>query len=288
MTETIGIFRGSEFCTMWINFDFRIEQPERLQEILRSNSLSMYGPAWRWHRAMRLIRTNTARNAHTLGPIVWLIVDHFQPIQEYYRSRLLRDRNANVAGAVALHEDPVMRLKVEARILSGLSCEEVASRSYLDAGLVRDYRDIFFDVQDSLSSTSWIMQQIIASDSQPPDYLRRTLYRHAFQGGPAVCEHWLDHLDRFGEEHDLSTAQGRAAERLELCVLGEELCGDTSSRRVLAGLINLTQPMRPLPNTIAAMMSRRVGQVLLSRLAGVVAEIPSAKVSPSKQDREFA
>ncbi|WP_250928050.1 hypothetical protein [Aporhodopirellula aestuarii] len=200
----------------------------------------------------------------------------------------MRDRMANVAGAVALHRDALMRLKVEARLLAGLSCKEVAARSHLETELVQDYHDIFFDVKDRLGCISWIMQHIAASESQPRDHLRRTLYRHAFQGGPAVCEYWIDHLDRFGDEHDLSTAQGRAAEGLELCVLGEQLWDDPSSLRALVHLLDLARPAVPLPNTIEGMVSRRVGQVFLSRLAGEADAASPVKAAPSGKDRVVA
>ncbi len=261
---------------------------ESLHYSIRGVGLQVDGPNWRWQRAMRIVGTGRAYNAGRLGPVIWQVVHHHRPIRQGRRLPLLRNSMVDVAGAKAIYGDPELRMKTEAWLLSGLSHHGVAKRLRIKAELVRDYRDIFFDVQDHLRATGWIMEHVVTNKTQPPDFLRRALYLAAYRGGPVVCEHWLDHLGSLGQEHDLETSQGRAAERLDLCVLETQVRCEVFTRRVQACLVGLSQPERQLPNTIATMMNARTRDVLRSRLAGQLVEPPAAALATSGKACEVA
>ncbi len=224
---------------------------EVTENSIRFWELQRSGADWRWQRALRIVDAGRAFYSRALGAVVWNVVHHFRPLRQSHQVKLMGERTVNVSGAQRIRHDRLMRLRLESRILSGLSFSEVAAKMQLQETLVRDYCDIFFDVGSSLDAVGWIMQQITTNEMEGPDDLRRTLYRHAFQGGPDVCEHWLEHLDRFGQHHDLRTASGRVAERLELCVLLEPVRSDPTSLRALGHLLDQSSKSRPLPGTIA-------------------------------------
>lgn len=257
--------------TMSTEIDFNAMSAEVTEESIRYRELQRSGADWRWQRAMRIVGAGRAFHSQASGSVVWNVVHHFRPILQSHQPRLMGDRTVDVAGAKQIRHERLTRLKLESRILSGLSVSEVAAKMELEESLVRDYCDIFFDVRNSLAASSWIMQQITTDEMEGPDYLRRTLYRHAFQGGPDVCEHWLDHLDQFGQQQDLSTAAGRAAERLELCVLLEPMRSDPESMRALGHLHDQSSKSRRLPqtvgNTIASSIHQKLRLVLTDQVS---------------------
>ena len=271
--------------TMSTEIDFNAMSAEVTEESIRYRELQRSGADWRWQRAMRIVGAGRAYHSHALGSVVWNVVHHFRPILQSHQPKLMGDRTVDVAGAKRIRHERLTRLKLESRILSGLSVSEVAAKMELEESLVRDYCDIFFDVRTSLAATSWIMQQITTDEMEGPDYLRRTLYRHAFQGGPDVCEHWLDHLDQFGQQQDLSTAAGRAAERLELCVLLEPMRSDPESMRALGHLHDQSSKSRRLPQTVGKTIASSVHQKLRLALAG---QVSSKEPASEKRSRSAA
>lgn len=275
---------------MWNGNKFDASPSQVTQEIIRNEGLRLYGPSWRWETANRIVRDGTARHHEKLGAVIWQTVDHLRPVPERFRSSLLGDRAMDVAGAQAIYDNRLMRLEVEAQILAGLSCSQVAERSGLKTESVRDYHDIFFDMQVDQSHPGWIMDQIAELDKESPDYLRRCLYRNAFRGGPVVCEYWLGFLHILGQDHDLSTATGRGAERLELLVLSEQACdqGYPSTPRLADYMFEVANAKAPLPVTIGEMVTQKVSRVLQDYFATEAVESKPLPVADKDLSQDVA
>ena len=119
---------------------------------------------------------------------------------------------------LTIYNDRFRRLKLEARILAYRDPALAAELCDLQPGTVRDYCLIFFDVVDRLNAPRAIDGKVIHQKQHAADYVRKELYRQAYFGGPAVAEHWLEHLPFLAclAEHDLTTPEGIERERLEL------------------------------------------------------------------------
>ncbi|MCR9209717.1 MAG: hypothetical protein NXI28_15905 [bacterium] len=258
---------------------------EMTEEIIRNVGLHTHGPDWRWQRAENMIRSGRTSNSDLLGPTIWHIVHHARPLGSAFRSKYLTARDVDVSGAKTIHGNRMKRLEVESRLLAGMSFDEVASTMDLSAELVRDYGEIFFDVRPSLNASSWIMQQIETEDN---DYLRRTLYRHAYLGGPEVCQYWLDRLGCLGEEHDLSTERGREVERLDQCIRLEQFRDEPWSDQTLGNLMDLMRPEPSLPDTVDAMMSQQTLQAMVQELARIAAQVESKEVPERDRSQTVA
>jgi hypothetical protein len=75
----------------------------------------------------------------------------------------LADQVPDLAGAVQLHEqpDPFLQWEVEARLLAGETCDQIAAKCGLAAEAVAAYHALFFHVQDRLGASSYIIHTVL-------------------------------------------------------------------------------------------------------------------------------
>jgi hypothetical protein len=80
--------------------------------------------------------------------------------------RSLERKMPDVAGAVAIHEgEPTTRGAVEARLLAGEPIEAIARRCSVPVEAVEIYEQLFFNVADRLTSTSYILFHAVGAAS---------------------------------------------------------------------------------------------------------------------------
>ncbi len=187
-------------------------------ETLRHYGRLVSGPNWRWRKAQRAVSRGHV-SAHTeYGSEFWQIVDHLGGLPDGTHGTRRGDRLLDVAAAESIFHDPVLRLRVEARILARLPLDVVAARSDVAPHNVRDYCDIFFDVLDCLDSKSWLACHVIDGGNKSVSNLHNVVCRDSCWGGSAVCEHWLARIPYLDEECDLTTSRGREIKRLQLAL----------------------------------------------------------------------
>lgn len=191
----------------------------------RFRDLNLFGsgPNWRWKKARWIASRGRISSRVECDPIFWQLVNHFSELPRETQVALCGDRRLRVASAETIFRDPVMRLRVEARLLAMQPPSEVAARLGLEAQDIQDYCDIFFDVLDSLNASSWLAAHVFDAESEFEHELHAVVCKKAYQGGSAVCEHWLERLPFIGQACDLSTRRGREVKRLELALLQDQL-----------------------------------------------------------------
>jgi hypothetical protein len=157
---------------------------------------------WRWQRAGRLLELGLRwSRRRDDGPT---------RIAKQYRAALRRCRGEadrrrlacrmpNVGGAVAIYEgEPTTRLVVEARLLAGEPVEAVARRCGVPVEAVEVYEQLFFDVTDRLTSSSYILFHAIGPatyEGFDGDDSGAVLKWFAFMGGPRVLDFLLGKRD---------------------------------------------------------------------------------------------
>jgi hypothetical protein len=108
----------------------------------------------------------------------------------------------DVAGAVAIHEgEPTARWVVEARLLAGEPIEAIAGRCGVPVEAVEVYEQLFFNVVDRLTSTSYILFHAVGAASYrgfDGDDSGAVLKWFAYMGGPRVLDFLLDGRDAPG------------------------------------------------------------------------------------------
>ncbi|TWU51146.1 hypothetical protein Poly59_27360 [Rubripirellula reticaptiva] len=181
------------------------------------------GPAWRWEKAQLVALRRRISKRVECDSTFWQLVNHFYELPKEMHESLCGGLQLDTAAAEAIFVDPIARLNVEARILARQSPEEVAARTGCAAQTVRDYCSIFFDVLENLGASSWLAVHVFHPEGEFANDLHSVVLRDAYQGGSAVCEHWLERLPVLGQECDLTTEFGREVKRLELHVRRSQL-----------------------------------------------------------------
>jgi hypothetical protein len=114
------------------------------------------------------------------------------------RERLEREM-PDVAAAVAIHEgEPTTRWAVEATLLAGEPIEVVARRCGVSVEAAEVYEQLFFNVADRLTSTSYILFHAVGAASYKGfagDDSGAVLKWFAYMGGPLVLDFLLGESD---------------------------------------------------------------------------------------------
>ena len=182
------------------------------------------GPDWRWREAQRIVERRKISTKADHGHVIWQLIRHLSGGRFSCPDEKLGLTKVEIEQVVAIHQSPDRRMELEARILARMNPIEVGQAMKLEPSVVRDYCDVYFDVLDQLQASHWIYPYIIDLKSVENSCLRRFLYRYAYAGGAHVCEHFLKQIQYLGEDHDLTTFEGREREQTELVLKLEELC----------------------------------------------------------------
>lgn len=258
---------GADSDTPGIIFKPSLEE-RRLEHIpkaaVRLAGLARHGPAWRWKLAEIMNGRRRARRTTDYGTEVWHAVRFQAQSADVVPSRYLEGYDVAVAEAYAIYCDPAQRLQTEARILTGVGIEQVAHESGNEPRVIRDYCSLFFDVLDKLPARSWIAANVIESPHEMDCHVRRLLYRSAYFGGWHACEYCLARYKSLGQPHDLSTADGRELEQLELLLQAEHVAVNDPERvsEITIKLGDLTAPKAHAEKSVAELLAAQVNRCL--------------------------
>ncbi|TWT56526.1 hypothetical protein [Allorhodopirellula solitaria] len=241
-----------------------IRQKRMSAEEFRRYWRSTLGPSWRWIKAGRVAARRRVSGRVERGSVFWRCVDYIDGLPADMRDKLCGDGQLDISSAEAIYRDPVKRLEVDARLVAGLSPEEAAARCGLNAETVRDYCEIFFDVLDSLRATDWLAIHIFDPADEAIDNLYTTVCRESYQGGPAVCEYWLERVPHLDEPCDLTTIAGREMKRLHLTLLQDRLMRTTPDRlgEIAIRVGDLSSQLPPSFVNASDVIGRRAAQQL--------------------------
>lgn len=230
---------------------------------------SVLGPAWRWRKAQRFVAFRREPRRLVCDTAYWTVVDHVRRLPSELRARLCGDCHLDVAAAETVYCDPAMRLQVEARLLSGMTPEMVASLCGVTGKTVRDYCEIFFDILDRRDAKDWLAAHVFDLEIGCVNELHMVVCQAAYQGGPTLCEHWLERLPHLNDDCDLATAHGREIKRLQLALGLHRLRRAKPNRlaEIAMRVGNLSQGQPPRFVSLSQALGQRTAQKL-SELLG--------------------
>lgn len=199
-------------------------------ESFRLSGLHALGPAWRWRKAEETAVRRHLPSCIDRDPCLLQIVGHFTELPAELRETLCDKDRLDIAAAEAIFWDPTKRLHTEARLLARMSPDEVSARTGETPQGIHDYCEVFFDVGDGLAAKDWLAVHVFDPAAEFSSELLAVVRQEAYQGGPEVCEHWLERLAYLEDECDLATTVGREVRRLQLILQQRRMLRDDAAR----------------------------------------------------------
>lgn len=150
------------------------------------------GPAWRWDLAGEIAGGKVPRQP--IDAVTKAAVALRESLAKGEPGMRLSPRavSTQLAEAYRIYEeDGLLRAKLEAYVLTGLSDAEVAARLDLRPKVVTVYTKVFFDVRDSLSAGDWLMLRVVGMHHVTGfrNYQLRSFWAWcAVAGGPLVVD----------------------------------------------------------------------------------------------------
>lgn len=230
------------------------------------------GPDWRWARALELISTKRNASLGRDGPdiirAISFIRQSLKDVTGARMKRLLKEDPALVLAVQIAIEGGRRQLELHCRVLAGESSGVIAVEMGLAKSIVQTYCLLFFDVAERLDATSFILHRVIGLPLSGPPTDESMMMACAYYHGPMTIKPWLDYLDHQCEAHDLTTAEGRMRESLELLRAAHILDFHAEAPIVLA------KRLRLLSETHAKMFrSRSAAEVISENVAGKLGEL---------------
>jgi hypothetical protein len=136
--------------------------------LLKLRALHPLRPAtWRWERANGLfantLRKMRSRDDQHIAKTVDYLRDRLDAGTDIEKQELLYDQWGafHVAYEIYTDEEKRTRYMLEAWLLAHIPIEQVAVRSSLPLGVVRQYELIYFNVLDRMDQADWIMSRVL-------------------------------------------------------------------------------------------------------------------------------
>jgi hypothetical protein len=187
-------------------------------------------PDWRWRLAARLVSQATTTRPGRADPLVARALR--------FQKRLARCRTPGRLAQLRRAEPDLFqawemyaaggwpRVLVEARILTTMPADAIASPSGMTAGAVTLYGGLFFDVAARLRARDYIIHLIGSPEKAKDDFqfAERQVKSFGYFMGPLVLDHMAETVfDAAGnmrqDELDLAAEDGRFTARLRLAVM---------------------------------------------------------------------
>lgn len=166
---------------------------------MRASKLRSYNPfmtpRWRWNRAEELVADGQSPPPDEDAAVL-KAVEFLRGLKTAGRQRSSvtwsREFRAIQNARELFRGDVVRRWEVEARLLSGQSDNEIASRLRIAPHEVDLYERLFFDVRESLRAHDWIFGKAIGwpRPGQSDQELGRLWKSVGYFGGPSVLD-WM-------------------------------------------------------------------------------------------------
>jgi hypothetical protein len=182
---------------------------------------------WRWRKAGYLLDRGLRWSRRRDDELTRIAKQYQAGLRrcrgEADRRRLAR-RMPDIGAAVAIHDgEPTARLAVETRLLAGEPSEAIARRCGVPVEVAEVYEQLFFNVADRLTSTSYILFHAIGAASYrgfDGDDRGAVLKWFAYMGGPVVLDALIDRVygspDRPEDERFLDELRLKLAVAIKL------------------------------------------------------------------------
>lgn len=239
-------------------------------------------PDWRWQRATEIVAGGRNASTRKDDPATCRAVGCLRALRRCTSERgvkSLAKRQPDFVMALKLHEEGGARVtEVHARVLARQTPSSIAYAMGLTADAVETYLDMFFTIGDRIDAPAYIVDQVIGvrADGTPPT-TEQLMLAAAYHHGLHALEAWIDFLQHAGEQHDLTTREGRTRESIELSIAAHTLPTDTDTICRLA----MKAPF-VLETHRKYVRSRPVAEVFFERANKILDEIPWA-APPNRQ-----
>lgn len=187
---------------------------------------------WRWRRAEWLLRegkrlSRAKDDAATLQAVRYLQLAARGRCTEANDARQFPDLHS---AFLVRRLGGALELELQARVLARQSRDEITQRTGVPAEVIDNYLTTFFDVEDYLAATDWILKQAIwrgHSSGSVRQAAAVVLKRIAYFDGPIILDEVMPYLiggkDLWADPPDLSTEAGREDQRTRQLVALELL-----------------------------------------------------------------
>ena len=149
------------------------------------------GPAWRWQRVQNLIMADRRPDKHDDEPtkVAWRMCKTLSATPEARPSHGRRYGKWLQAYLIHSANNP-RRWEIEARLLTGASAADIATKLKIEAEVVDAYATLFFDVIGRLQAHDWIWCTAVRVGWRGPSKLTEAdIWRYfAVSGGSVVLD----------------------------------------------------------------------------------------------------
>lgn len=187
------------------DYFLRKEAIARVAPKWRLLSYTGRGGDWRWRRAMDLSTGSFPPDAAIDSPIIDRAAAFLRCRHRAGAGRVderLAATFSDIAGAEQLSKAPMLQLlAVQARVLSGQSDDDIATKTGIDATVIAAYERLFFTCRGvNPKASGWLHNSLIKVDWLPggATTLRSMALILSLSGGPPVADAILDTLSRIG------------------------------------------------------------------------------------------
>jgi len=208
------------------------EFPPFTAEQKRWFNIDLCGPSWRTLRAMELLAISPRhpdlrdqpRRRISKECRAFMVDEKVQWLNLRWR-RLWRGRLTGVdleqfndfLAAVRIQDQPAMRLRIEAGIIADVSQHHIATATNLPIGVIEKYEDYVFDVRNRVPVRQELLERFLPAEyTDEEKQFSLFILLTARNAGVYAYHELLQAIDQFGLTHDISTADGRKAERSEI------------------------------------------------------------------------
>jgi hypothetical protein len=158
-------------------------------------------PAWRWHRACRLVengrRPSRIRDDDRVREAVRFCRALRRCQDEHARTRLARKMPALYLAWQMFQETSWQRWELEARFLAREDTPGIARKCDLPPAAIDLYHDLFFAVRGRLHASDWVACRVIgprASQGLTESDTDVLLKEYGYKGGPFVVDTLVDYF----------------------------------------------------------------------------------------------
>jgi len=179
-------------------------------------------PDWRWQRAAAIVAAGQHVSTKREDPPTCQAVRFIRALRRYVSdrgARVLTKRQPEIAMALKLHQgNPLRKLEIECRILARQTPAVIGRATSLPPSVVKAYGDLFYNVQDKLDASVYIIYAVVGMPVLGPVPAETLAMACAYLHGPQVIPAWMDYLVHAHEHHSLTTAEGRSRASIALLV----------------------------------------------------------------------
>lgn len=119
--------------------------------------------------------------------------------------------------AVRIQDQPALRLRIEAGIFADVSQHQIATATNLPLGVIAKYEDYVFDVRNCVPVRQELLERFLPAEyTDDEKQFSLFILLTARNAGVYAYRELLRAIDQLGLPHDLSTEEGRKAERSEI------------------------------------------------------------------------